>query len=83
VQTSFFVQVLHSPILSALLHGTPAAGVRRQPKFAACYNEWNYGTFVFGWAAILLGSNLNEHRMEIENGILYLLSVAEIEKMQI
>jgi len=47
VQTSLYVQVLRSPILAALPHGTPAA-------------EWNYGTFtegtpIFGWAAITLG----------------------------
>jgi len=32
VQSSLCVQILHSPILAALLHGTPAAG---QPNFAA------------------------------------------------
>jgi len=42
--TSLYVQVLRSPILAALLHGTPAAGVR-QPNFAGWYKEWNYGTF--------------------------------------
>jgi len=29
VQNSLYVQVLRSPILAALLHGTPAAGVRQ------------------------------------------------------
>jgi len=35
-------QVLRSPILAALSHGTPAAGVRQT---AAWCSEWNYGTF--------------------------------------
>ena len=42
VQHSLYVQVLRSPILAALLHGTPAAGVSQT---AAWYKEWNYGTF--------------------------------------
>jgi len=37
VQNSLYVQVLRSPILAALLHGSPAAG--RQPNFAAWYKE--------------------------------------------
>jgi len=59
VQSSPYIQLLHSPILAALLHGTPAAGVSH---FAAWYKEWNYGTFaegegprIFGWVAIMSG----------------------------
>jgi len=35
VQNSFCVQVLRSPVLAALLHGTRVAGVGHQPNFAA------------------------------------------------
>ena len=42
VQNSLSIQVLLSPILAALLHGS-----ERQPNFAAWYKEWNYGTFDF------------------------------------
>jgi len=45
VQNSLYVQVLRSPILAALLHGTPAADVSQT---AAWYKEWNYGTFAEG-----------------------------------
>jgi len=38
------VQVLRSPILAALLHGTPAAGLSQTLR-RAWYKEWNYGTF--------------------------------------
>ena len=48
---SLYVQVLCSPLLAALLHGTRAVGVS---QFAAWYKEWNYGTFadILGRAAI-------------------------------
>jgi len=42
VQNSLCVQVLHSPVLASLLHGTGALGISQT---AACYKEWNYGTF--------------------------------------
>jgi len=45
VKNLLCVQVSRSPILAALLHGTPSAG---QPNFAAWYKEWNYGTFAQG-----------------------------------
>ena len=51
---SLCVQVLRSPLLAALLHGTQAAGVS---QFAAWCKEWNYGTFadILGRAAITSG----------------------------
>jgi len=42
VQNSVCIQVLHYPILAALLHGTRAVGIS---QFMAWYKEWNYGTF--------------------------------------
>jgi len=48
VQNSLYVQVLHSPILAALLHGTPAAGSAELSQRAP-------PTRIFGWAAIALG----------------------------
>ena len=42
VQNSLCVQLLRSPVLTALLHGTGAVGVTQT---AAWYKEWNYGTF--------------------------------------
>jgi len=39
VQNSLCVQVLRSPILAALLQGTPAAVIGQT---AAWYKEWNY-----------------------------------------
>ena len=35
---------------------------RRQPKFAACYREWNYGTFAKGATYIWLGGHHVGHR---------------------
>ena len=60
VQNSLCVQVLRSPILAALLHGTPAAGLSQT---AVSYKEWNNGITelsqtappIFGRAAIRLG----------------------------
>jgi len=54
LQNSLCVQVLRSPLLAALLHGTQAAGVS---QFAAWCKEWNYGTFadILGRAAITSG----------------------------
>jgi len=60
MQNSFRVQVLRSPILAALLHGTPAP--RSQPNFAAWYKEWNYGTFEEGATYIPLGGHHVGHR---------------------
>jgi len=56
VQNSHQVRVWPSPILAALLHGTPAAGVS-QSNFAAWYREWNYGTFAEGTTYIRLGGH--------------------------
>ena len=42
VQNSLCVQVLHSSILAALLHGTRAVGVSQTLQ---CGRTWNYGTF--------------------------------------
>jgi len=57
VQNSLCIQVLHASILEALLHSTQAVCVR-QPNFAACDKEGNYGTFtpppIFRTAHILV-----------------------------
>jgi len=55
------LQVLRSPILSALLHGTPAAQLG-QPNFAAWYNECNYGTFAEGVTYFGQGGHHAGHR---------------------
>jgi len=58
VQNSLCVQVLHSPISAALLHGTPAAGVgdifRRRIKNGITELSQTAPP-IFGWAAITLG----------------------------
>jgi len=59
VQSSLYVQVLHSPILAALLHGTPTAGISQTE---ARYKEWNYGPFSEGAAYIRLGGHHVGHR---------------------
>jgi len=60
VQNSLYVlQVLRSPILAALLHGTPAAGVS---EIAVWYKEWNYGTFAEGATFFQLGGHHVGHR---------------------
>jgi len=50
-----YVQVLRSPILAALLHGTPAAGVSQTMRRATTYKEWNYRTFAEGRAPPIFG----------------------------
>jgi len=58
VQKSLCVQVLHSPILAALLHGTRAAAVSQ-----TLWHDTRNGITelpqsappIFGWAAIMLG----------------------------
>jgi len=42
VHNSLCVQVLRSPILAALLHGTRSG---HEPYFVAWYKEWSYGTY--------------------------------------
>jgi len=59
VQNSLCVQVLRSPILAALLHGTRAVGVSQT---AAWYKEWNYGTFTDGATYIRLDGHHVGHR---------------------
>jgi len=54
VQKSLCVQVLRSPKLAALLHGTPTAGISQT---TAWYKEWNYGTFAEHATYIWLGSH--------------------------
>ena len=54
VQNSLYVQVWRSPILAALLHGSPAAGVSQT---AAWYKEWNCGTFAEGATYIRQGDH--------------------------
>jgi len=56
VQNSLCVQVLPSPILAALLHGTPAAG-GSQTLRRGTRNTITATTYIriFGWAAITLG----------------------------
>ena len=58
VKDSLYVQVLRSPVLAALLHGTPAAG-GTQPNYAAWYTDGitsllQRAPTIFGWAAITL-----------------------------
>jgi len=58
VQNSLYVQVLHSRILAALLHSTPAAGLS-QTLWCGTRNgitELSQSPLpIFGWAAITLG----------------------------
>jgi len=54
LQNSFCIQVLRSPILAALLHGTRAVAVSQT---VAWYKEWNYGTFAEGATDIQLGGH--------------------------
>jgi len=58
VQNSLYVQVLRSPVLAALLHGTAAAGVsqtlRRGPRNGITELSQTAPP-IFGWAAITLG----------------------------
>jgi len=60
VKTSLCLQVLRSPILAVLLHGSQPVGVRQ--KTAAWYNEWNYGTFTKGATYIRLSDHHSGHR---------------------
>jgi len=58
VQNSLFVQVLRSPILAALLHGTPAAGVSqslRRGTRNGITELLQRAPLIFGSAAITLG----------------------------
>jgi len=58
VQNSRYVQVLRSPILATLLHGTPAAGVRqtlRRGTRNGITEISQRARPIFGWAAITLG----------------------------
>jgi len=59
VQNSLCIQVLHSPTLAALLHGTAAEGVSQT---AAWYKEWNYETFAEGATYIRQGGHHVGHR---------------------
>ena len=57
VQSSLYVKVLHSPVLAALLHGTPVVGVS-QPLRRSTRNGITKlsqtALPIFGWAAITL-----------------------------
>ena len=58
VQNSLYVQVLRSPILAALLHATPAAGVSqtlRRGTRNGITELLQTVPPIFGWAAITLG----------------------------
>jgi len=58
VQNSLCVQVLRSPILAALLHGTPAAGVSQSLRHGTRNGITKLSQrapLIFGWAAIALG----------------------------
>ena len=58
VQSSLCIQVLRSPILEALLHGTPAAGVSQTLRHGTKNGITELSQMappVFGWAAITLG----------------------------
>jgi len=52
LQNSLGVEVLRSPVLAALLHGSG-----REPNFVAWYKEWNYITFAEGATYIRLGGH--------------------------
>jgi len=57
VQNSIYVQVLRSPILAALLHGTPAVGVSQtlQRDTRNGITEFSQrAPPIFGWATITL-----------------------------
>jgi len=64
VQNSLYVQVLRSPILAALLHGTPqrASGELRTLRRRVRYKEWNYRTFAEGATYIWQGGHHVGHR---------------------
>ena len=58
VQTSLYVQVLRSPILAALLHGTRPVGVSqtlRRGTRNGIAEPSQRASPIFGWAAITLG----------------------------
>ena len=61
MQNSLCVLVLRSPILAALLHGTPAAGSAKLCG-AARYKECNYGTFAEGATCFRLSGHHIGHR---------------------
>jgi len=60
VQTSLCVQVLHYPILAALLHGTPAAGISQTLRRGT--GNGIYRTFTEGATYIRLGGHQVGHR---------------------
>jgi len=60
VQNSLCVQVLRSPILSALMHGTRAAGSAK--LCGVWYKQLNYGTLADGATYIQLGGHHVGHR---------------------
>jgi len=58
VQNSLYVQVLRSPTLAALLHGTPAAGVSQTLQGGTRNGIKQLSQRappIFGWAAVTLG----------------------------
>ena len=62
VQNSLCVQVLRSPILAALLHGTRAASVSQTLQRGTPYKESNYRTFAEGATYIRMGGHRVWHR---------------------
>ena len=57
-QNSLYVHVLRSPILAALLHGSPAAGISqtlRRGTRNGIMELPQRAPPIFGWAAITLG----------------------------
>jgi len=58
VQNSLYVQVLHFPILAALVHGTPAAGISQTLRCGTRNGIMELpqrAPPIFGWVAITLG----------------------------
>jgi len=58
MQDSLYVQVLRSPVLAALLHGTPAAGVSQTTRRGTRNGITSLSQRappIFGWAVITLG----------------------------
>ena len=75
-QNSLYVQVLRSPILAALLHGTPAADVSQTLRRGTRngITELSQRASIFGRAAITLGISphssfsIGRYRSQILNG---------------
>jgi len=71
VQNSLYVQVLRSPILAALLHGTPAAGVSQTLRRGTRNGITELSQTApptFGWAAITMDIGPHSSFLFIDGG---------------